>query len=72
MLLFLPTYVLCYAAVPINFTYYAQYYAHVKEFCYKTELFYKSSYIQCTLPAWHAHFYTYTTGKRPFLQNEWL
>ena len=26
-------YLLCYAAVLINFTYYAQYYAHVKDLC---------------------------------------
>ena len=37
-------YLLCYAAVLINFTYYAHYYAHVKDlclginFCYKTFL----------------------------------
>ena len=38
MLLF---YLLCYAAVLINFAYYAQYYAHVKDlyFCYKLDHF---------------------------------
>ena len=35
-LLCLYFYLLCYAAVLINFTYYAQYYAHVKDLCLHT------------------------------------
>ena len=30
---------LCYAAVLINFTYYAQYYAHVKDLCLGIQCF---------------------------------
>ena len=32
-------YLLCYAAVLINFTYYAQYYAHVKDLCLGIQYF---------------------------------
>ena len=32
-------YLLCYAAVLINFTYYAQYYAHVSDLCLGINLF---------------------------------
>ena len=32
-------YLLCYAAVLINFTYYAQYYAHVKGLCLGVNLY---------------------------------
>ena len=37
MYLFLP--IICYAAVLINFTYYAQYYAHVKDLCLGMQYF---------------------------------
>ena len=52
MLLRICTYYAQYAAVLINFTYYAQYYAHVKDLCLGSTLLVLLSLVQNKILIW--------------------